>query len=480
MTDALRLDFGDPVPFPKEGWHYDERGQLLGLCRGGVLLAYDAPEIWGGCASKGVPSTDAPAPALQEQEQCCGAQLPSTDVPAPALQELDKFCGVKCPALGGLPDPKPEEENPAALFKRGWLRKGGGAFLIAPSGVGKSTFTIQAATLWAMGLPAFGIEPVKPLTVAIIQAEDDDEEMADFRNQIMDGLEEVCGIDRDQIRDALENRVLLPRVVGAVGESFISAVETVLDQHPEIDLLIINPFQSYFGGDVSRNAELSAFLRTGLDPLIKPARAGVLFVHHTNKPPNAKDRSGWGTDTFAAYVGAGGAEIVNWSRAALALMPVESLPGAFQLTAGKRGKRLGWTDPDGNPTNSQLIAHSDGRIFWREATTDEVATVGNKRAGKGGKGDPEKDAGQLAESLRTQAASYADARALAYEMFQRTRGRTAFDYLKDRPEKYFLSTVRAEEKGCMFIGVEPEATALARAFDERVRNSGKRKRGLPT
>ena len=39
--------------------------------------------------------------------------------------------------LGQFPDPRPEEENPAALFKRGWLRKGGGAFIVAPSGVGK-------------------------------------------------------------------------------------------------------------------------------------------------------------------------------------------------------------------------------------------------------------------------------------------------------------------------------------------------------
>ena len=65
--------------------------------------------------------------------------------------------------LGQFPDPKPEKENPAALFRRGWLRKGGGAFVVAPSGVGKSVFTIQAAICWALGKPAFGVEPVRPL-----------------------------------------------------------------------------------------------------------------------------------------------------------------------------------------------------------------------------------------------------------------------------------------------------------------------------
>ena len=38
---------------------------------------------------------------------------------------------------------------------------------------------------------------------------------------------------------------------------------------------------------------------------------------------------------------AGGAEIVNWARAILSLMPTK-IPGMFRLCAGKRGQRLGW------------------------------------------------------------------------------------------------------------------------------------------
>jgi len=224
-----------------------------------------------------------------------------------------------------------------------------------------------------LGIEAFGIAPVRPLKVAIIQAEDDAEEMAHFRNEITGGLAE-SGLDRAAAQRACES-ITLADATGKTGQDFITFVGELLRTRPEIDLLVINPFQSFFGGDVSRNAELSQFLRTWLDPLIKPGRVGVLFVHHTNKPPTAKDRKGWGADTFSAYIGAGGAELVNWARAVLALMPCEEVPGLFRLVAGKRGGRLDWRDGDGNKTNNRYIAHSEGRIFWREASPEEMAQV---------------------------------------------------------------------------------------------------------
>lgn len=411
----------------------------------------------------------------------CGHAKPPSFLDQPALlTELKNDCAAKVASLADLQDPQPEVENPAALFRNGWLRKGGGAFLVSTSGTGKSVFTIQAAILWAMGRAAFGIEPVRPLTVAIVQAEDDAEEMADFRNQITDGLVEEDGLDRNEVSKAIQQRVLLPNVVGVVGGSFIAEVGGILSAHPEIDLLIINPFQSYFGGDVSRNAELSSFLRTGLDPLIKPARAGVLFVHHTNKPPASKERTGWGTDMFAAYVGAGGAEIVNWTRAMLALMPCEGFHGLFQLTAGKRGNRLAWSDPDGNPTNKRVYAHSANRIFWRNATPEEAEAVSADGRGKREKGDPVKDAEQLADMLRKAPASYTDARALSEQLFPRTRARMAFATVTENPAAYFLSTVRAQKKAAMFIGVKAEAEALARAYNSKTGGKVETEGVLPT
>ncbi len=379
-----------------------------------------------------------------------------------ALATMPSTADASAESLADLPDPLPEGDNPAALFRRGWLRKGGGAFLVAPSGQGKSTWTIQAAVRWSMGLPAFGIEPVRPLKIAIIQAEDDAEEMAFFRNQITTGLVSESGLDRRSIDTALGS-ILLADMTGLAGKAFVDRVAALLRAHPELDLLIVNPFQSFFGGDVSHNSELTEFLRVWLDPILKPSRCAVLFVHHTNKPPTAKERGGWGTDAFAGYIGAGGAELANWARAMLALMPVESMPGVFRLVAGKRGQRLGWVDASGGRTNTRLIAHHSELIFWRDCTDDEVQAaqgMGDPRSRKAG--DEKEDAEALAVHLRNRACSLTEARVQAEQLFGRARGRRAFDRLKSTLTEHLLTIETSGQSGKMFIGRPGDAKALAR------------------
>jgi len=55
-----------------------------------------------------------------------------------------------------------------------FLCRGGGIFIVGPSGVGKSTLSIQLATELGYGRPAFDIMPARALRVLIIQAEDDE------------------------------------------------------------------------------------------------------------------------------------------------------------------------------------------------------------------------------------------------------------------------------------------------------------------
>ncbi len=308
----------------------------------------------------------------------------AADLVAPRRRSLS---GALIP-LGQFPDPIPEDRNPAALFKNGWLRKGGGAFLIAPSGVGKSVLTVQAAICWALGLPFFGVWPVRPLKIVVIQAEDNREEVAGFRNSVRHGLVSAFGVNEGDIDfvlgkdDPATARVFFYQAIGKVGDGFVDEVGAILDAYPDIDLVIVNPFQSYFGGDCSRNAELSRFFRGLLDPEIKDVedqgrdRAGILFIHHTNKPPNDKDlRAEWGNDEFAQYIGAGGAEIVNWARAILSLMP-SGVSGIFRYICGKRWQRLGWVGLDGKACKQKLIRHAEnGCIYWRDCSGDDVKAV---------------------------------------------------------------------------------------------------------
>jgi hypothetical protein len=388
------------------------------------------------------------------------AAAPATDAPT------EPEPGDRVETLADLPDPAPEAQNPAALFRNGWLRRGGGALLVAPSGVGKSVFSVQAAACWAMGQAAFGLAPVHPLRVCIVQAEDDTEEMAFFRNQIGEGLTTESGIDAGAVQAAF-GKIALLEIIGATGAAFVDRLGAHLQKH-ETDLLIVNPLQSYFGGDLSRNSELSAFLRGAVDPLIKGpdgrGRVGVLFVHHTNKPPTAKERGGWGTDAFSAYCGAGGAELVNWARAVLALMPCEDSPGVFRLVAGKRGQRLGWVDAAGAKTNTRLIAHHTRLVFWRDATEGE--TGASERGGRGNRGgDPATDAGTLADTARKAAQGLTSLRAYAVELYGSGRGRRAFDYLIGNTAGFKLAVIKATGKGAAFIGTEPDASAAARAWD---------------
>src|SRR5258708_35494589 len=67
-----------------------------------------------------------------------------------------------------------------------WLCRGGMAFIVAPSGQGKSVMSIQAAILWACGIDAFGIRPEKPtgLKILIVQAEDDEGDVIEMSRTI--------------------------------------------------------------------------------------------------------------------------------------------------------------------------------------------------------------------------------------------------------------------------------------------------------
>ena len=78
--------------------------------------------------------------------------------------------------------------DPNCLLGRRWICRGGACIWTGPSGCGKSALTMQAATLWAAGFDFFGIQPVKPLKSIIIQAENDEMDLAEQFRGVMNGL----------------------------------------------------------------------------------------------------------------------------------------------------------------------------------------------------------------------------------------------------------------------------------------------------
>ena len=275
--------------------------------------------------------------------------------------------------LADVPEIPPEEKNPRALFKGGYLRKGGGIIAASVAGAGKSTFSIQCALHWVMGMPCFGITPVRELRIAIIQAEDDLEELAMFKANMRKGLNAEGWTD-EQIGEAQRRLIFRKDFLGKTGEDFAAAL-AAMQRAEHFDLVIVNPLNSYFEGDVSLNADATSFFRKMIDPVIKAkaTECGILFIHHSGKPPKGKDAAQFGKGAFAQYTIQGAAELNNWARAVLVLYPFEGNTEFWTLTAAKRHKPLGWTDADGKPTKDFVIAYSSDYVYWRTPSAEEIA-----------------------------------------------------------------------------------------------------------
>ena len=277
-------------------------------------------------------------------------------------------------ALADFPDPVPENENPRALFKGGWLRKGGGALFVGMSGVGKSVAATQFAACFAIGRPWLGITPLRPLQISVYQWEDDEDEVVEFREHLRRGFASAEWTNK--AIDEAFSKITYHDVTGLTGDKFFAFLAYAQKRY-KADLIVLMPLQSFANCDISKNENLSTLLRDKLDPILKNplAPCACIIVHHTNKiPSNGRERHEWIRESSAAYAGAGGAELTNWARAILTLGPQESTTGYFDLIAAKRGERLGWKDAGGNPTLVKHVAHSDV-MFWREVSPEELAAI---------------------------------------------------------------------------------------------------------
>lgn len=241
-------------------------------------------------------------------------------------------------------------DDSRTLLHRRYLTRGGGLLLVGPTGIGKSSFSMQCMLLWALGRPAFGIAPAQRLTSLLIQAENDDGDLAEMRDGVVRGL----GLDQEQ-SDEATNRVFVINESAQSGEEFLDMIVAPALRAHRPDLMWIDPALAYLGGDAAAQSDVSAFLRNGLNPLLQEHQCGAVIIHHTNKVKNERP----GADMTAAYQGSGSAEWANWSRAVLVLQPTP-VKTVFKLHAAKRGQRIDWFEPDGTTRSfTRHLAHSN-------------------------------------------------------------------------------------------------------------------------
>lgn len=249
------------------------------------------------------------------------------------------------------------ENDPKELLKDRFLCREGILGLYGQTGIGKSSFSMQCKILWSLGREAFGIVPRQPLKSLLIQAENDDGDIAEMRDGVCDGLE----LSPEVKLKACENIIVIQED-SKYGSDFIEkTVKPALELHKP-DLLWIDCALSYMGGDTISQEIVGGFLRNDLKPLLKIHQCGCVLVHHVNKNGNSDN----------AYAGSGSAEFGNMPRAILVLVKDGK---NFKLVAAKRGTRLRWTMPDGETQIlERRVKHSSipGIICWEDVGADDL------------------------------------------------------------------------------------------------------------
>jgi len=268
----------------------------------------------------------------------------------------------------------PDKENdPTELIAWRFLYRGGVCLVLGPTGVGKSSLLMQLAIHFAVGKALFGICPGtyyqnRGMRVLLIQAENDEGDLAEMRNGVLAG----CGDLSDADKIEAQKRILVCTIADKSADKFALTLDALLTEHGPFDIVIVDPAFAYLGGDSNSQKDVSHFMRELLNPLLQRHQVGLILAHHTNKPLRGKEKDNWEAGDYA-YLGAGSAEWINPARAALALRSIGS-DSIFELRAPKRGKRLRWEDENGSPTVTQFIAHHRdlGVICWRKAEPEEV------------------------------------------------------------------------------------------------------------
>lgn len=254
------------------------------------------------------------------------------------------------------------KDSNAIIGANRYLCRGGSCLIVGPSGVGKSSLTMQFAISMATGKPFFGIRSVgnAPRRVLVIQAENDLGDLAEAFQGVRDGLE-ISALSDDH--ELLEKNLVFVTDTTHTGQSFASAVRILIAKHKP-DIVIFDPLLSFIGADISKQEVCSEFLRGFLNPISQETGVIWVCIHHTGKTSTDKNaKQGWQKSDHA-YAGMGSSELTNWARAVMVLTSIQE--GVFCLKLAKRGRRAGATHPSGEPTTDIWMRWADKGICWEQ------------------------------------------------------------------------------------------------------------------
>jgi hypothetical protein len=257
-----------------------------------------------------------------------------------------------------------------------FLCRGHSAWLIGPSGIGKSSLLMLVAVSCCLGIPFFGVTPQRPLRVMLVQAENDMGDLSEMLRGLMDGL----GIEFDEQKlEMLRKNFVVKTSSGVIGEEFCQWLEREIISFGG-EMVFVDPLLSFAGIEVGRQDQASKLCRMWIDPILKRTGAVMISNHHTGKPEKNKGKPQPQSIYDLMYSGIGSSELVNWARAVLILQPTADGENAFRLTFAKRGKRAWARHPGENDafTLTVWLQHAEKGIFWQQMSPPAEAEDGPK------------------------------------------------------------------------------------------------------
>jgi RecA-family ATPase len=265
------------------------------------------------------------------------------------------------------------ENDPDNLIGDRWIRRGSSMLFVGQSGCGKSSMAFYQGLRWAIGSDWFGCQPVRPLKVAYVQAEND---IADQHDALKGAAQMVFGSDwRNGLRRA---DMLFFREAVRTGAEFTTMLRRLI-RKTKVDIVYIDPLLSYIGGNPSDIEVCANFTRHLLQPIMMETGVVIVLVHHFPKPKGKDDKPESVADM--AYSGFGSSDLTNWAREVIVLKEVGfNQPRRFMLGMAKRGDRSGLKDKNGNKTGSIVIQRGVGTISWDYAPPEQF--VVDKSAAK--------------------------------------------------------------------------------------------------
>ena len=297
------------------------------------------------------------------------------------LRAIDKLIPMK-----PLSEFKRDLEKKNVLIDGRWLTRGGTAMIISTTGSGKSILQTQMALCFNRGIDCCGLHPVRPFRSWVVQSEDDEDRVSIDRNDVVEYLRYQHPVDDKgnpiDWDEAFAQTMFLDFTYIKKGADFLRGLDAKMRFHTPPDVVFINPFNAYFGGDLKSGADVSAFFKggtirggnetEGLEAILKRHNVGTIIFSHTGKPPTVKERKAWLTDEFPEYKMCGASEISDAIRSAMSILPCTKHKGVFIFTAGKNGSQLGWKDAAGKSFNRALYKWGDhGKHYWQDVPKED-------------------------------------------------------------------------------------------------------------